>query len=127
MKPLDFPLLADENIQPAVVAALNDRGQDIRSVHGEGLTGHSDADLLRYAHAHGRVLLTHDRDFGRLAVLAGEPVVGIIYLRPGHISADFVLELIAALDASPYEVEPPFIVVAERKGDTVRVRVRGSP
>jgi predicted nuclease of predicted toxin-antitoxin system len=34
-------------------------------------------------------VLTRDGDFGTLAIHAGEPVTGIVYLRPGHISALF--------------------------------------
>jgi hypothetical protein len=35
------------------------------------------------------VLLTHDIDFGGVAILAVEPYIGIVYRRPGHISAEF--------------------------------------
>jgi hypothetical protein len=47
--------------------------------------------------------------------MAGASFVGIIYLRPGHISSAFVLGLIDALRASSVEVEPPFVAVAERQ------------
>ncbi|WP_437287100.1 hypothetical protein [Sorangium sp. So ce406] len=36
MKPLDYPLLADENIHRDVVRALLARGKDVRSVLDEG-------------------------------------------------------------------------------------------
>lgn len=124
MKPIDFPLLADENIHPDVVAGLLARGRDIVSVAQEGLTGGADATVLRHAHAAGRVVLTHDADFGTLALRDGEPVIGVIYLRPGHIRAEFVLETIAAVESLDVDVQPPFIIVAERKEDTVRVRLR---
>ena len=93
-------------------------------MHDEALTGSQDIDILRRAHELGCAVLTHDSDFGKLAVLSGESIVGIIYLRPGHISAAFVLETIAAIDSQDEDVEPPFIVVAERRGELVRVRVR---
>ena len=60
-------------------------------------------------------------------VRAGTPFVGIIYVRPGHISAGFVLAVIDALQTSSVEVEPPFVAVAERQESTVRVRVRTAP
>ena len=91
MKPLDFPLLADENIHPDVVRALAAQGKDIRSVVTEGLTGKPDADVLHHAHAQGRVVLTHDSDFGALVYRSRQPFTGIIYARPGHISSAFVL------------------------------------
>jgi hypothetical protein len=57
----------------------------------------------------------------------GTSFVGIIYLRPGHISAAFVLEIADALRASTVDVQPPFIAVAERQQTSVRVRVRTAP
>ena len=124
MKPLDFPLLADESIAPDVVAALTAGGKDIRSIHDEGLTGATDRDILRHANGAGRVVLTHDSDFGRLVFQSAEPFVGVIFLRPGHISASVVLETIAGVGRLDEDVEPPFVLVAERREDTVRIRVR---
>jgi len=37
MKPLDFPLLADENIHSGVVAFLHEQGCDVLSIAGQGL------------------------------------------------------------------------------------------
>ncbi len=124
MKPLDFPLLADESVASDVVATLVEGGRDVRSVHDEGLTGAADTDILRRGNEQGRVILTHDSDFGRLVFQSGEAFVGVIYLRPGHIAASFVLEMIAGIASRDEEVEPPFVLVAERRGDTIRIRVR---
>ena len=124
MRPLDFPLLADENIHPEVIRSLIQEGKDITSVIGEGLAGQTDADILRQAHAQHRAVLTHDGDFGTLVIGRRQPFTGIIYLRPGHISAAFVLETLRAIASTTTEVEPPFIVVAERKGEMVKVRIR---
>lgn len=126
MKPLDLPLLTDENIHPGVVDGLRSRGKDVRTVEDEQLRGSDDLTILRRAHSSGRVVVTHDSDFGRLAVQAGEPYTGIIFLRPGHISPDFVLGALAALEAASITVTTPFIAVVERKDDQVRVRVRSS-
>jgi predicted nuclease of predicted toxin-antitoxin system len=124
MKPLGFPLLADENIHRDVVEALRAQSKDVVSVHDEKLTGQPDVAILRRARELGRVVLTHDSDFGQLAAQMGEPIVGIIYLRPGHISPAFVLQTIAAVESRADDVEPPFILVAERREDIVRIRVR---
>jgi len=123
MKPLGWPLLADENIHPAVVRALTARGMNIRSILEDG-PGLSDHEVLRVAYREQRVVLTHDADFGRLIALEGEPFMGIVYLRPGHYSAEFVLTIIDALESADVEVEPPFLVVAERRGLNVRIRLR---
>jgi predicted nuclease of predicted toxin-antitoxin system len=123
MKPLDWPLLADENIHPDVIQGLLNRGKDVRGVR-ETTPGLDDRDVLRMAHHENRVVLTHDSDFGRLVVLDGEPFTGIVYLRPGHFSAAFVLGIIDALEASEIDVQAPFLLVAERHGDQVRLRLR---
>ena len=76
MKPLGFPLLADENIHPEVVAALAARSKDIRTVHDEALIGALDLEIIRRARELERVILTHDSDFGKIAVLTGEVAHG---------------------------------------------------
>jgi predicted nuclease of predicted toxin-antitoxin system len=125
--PLDFPLLTDENIAPDVVTGLRARGLDLRTAWDEQVIGRPDVEILERASAQGRVVVTHDLAFGRAAIRAGTSFVGIIYLRPGHISAEFVLEIVDALRASTVDVQPPFIAVAERQQTTVRVRVRTAP
>lgn len=127
MKPLDFPFLADENIAPDVVSGLHAPGCDVRTAEEELLIGRADRHVLDRATAQSRVVITHDLAFGRDAIRAGTPFVGIIYLRPGHISATFVLAVIDALRESTVDVQPPFVVVAERRGTTVRVRARTEP
>jgi hypothetical protein len=69
--------------------------------------------------------VTHDLAFGKAAIRGGARFVGIISIRPGHISAAFVLAAVDALRA--IDVQPPFIVVAERREKVVRVRVRLEP
>jgi predicted nuclease of predicted toxin-antitoxin system len=127
VKPLDFPLLSDENIAPDVVEGLRARGCDLRTAGEERLIGRPDVEVLERATSQGRVVVTHDLGFGRSAIIAGATFLGIVYLRPGHISAAFVLGVIDALRTSAVEVEPPFIVVAERQQSAVRVRARTAP
>ena len=124
MKPLEFPLLADENIHPQVVEHLRTAGRDVQTLYDAGLLGATDVVVLQHAHRHGRVVVTHDSDFGTLAVQAGEPYVGLVYLRPGHILPAFVIAMIDAIDRAAAHVETPFILVAERRADSVRVRLR---
>ena len=124
MRPLDYPLLADENVDPDVVAVLRAAGKDVQTVMEEGLGGASDQRVLQHAHEHGRVVLTHDADFGRLVVLAGEPFTGIVHVRLGHASATFVQGTLEALDNSGLSASPPFVLVAARRGDHVRLRLR---
>jgi predicted nuclease of predicted toxin-antitoxin system len=119
-----FKLLTDENVHPYVAQWLRDRGFDVLDAVAAGLFGTTDVQVLRRAFSENRVVVTHDRDFGTLAVLAGEPLLGIVYLRPGHIDPQFTIESVdAALREGP-EVSPPFILVVERRDDRVRMRIR---
>lgn len=124
MSPLEFPLLADENIDGEVVEGLRSRGLDVTSVLEEGLQGASDAQVLTHATAAGRVVVTHDRDCGTLAFRSGVPFVGVIYIRPGHISSAWVLRMLDAVAALETSAITPFVLVAERREEQVRIRLR---
>lgn len=123
MKALDFPLLADENVHPDVIVFLREAGLDVESVSEQGQFGLPDTQVLQQATEAGRAVLTHDSDFGGLALL-GTQFIGIIYIRPGHIHADFTIKTINAIRDNAPDVMPPFILVVERTGDTVKIRVR---
>lgn len=64
-----FALLADENINPDVVAGLIVLGCDIVTVGGLGLAGAPDSAILKRAADETRIVITHDPDFGRLCQL----------------------------------------------------------
>jgi predicted nuclease of predicted toxin-antitoxin system len=123
VKALDFPLLADENVHPDVIVFLREAGLDVESVSEQGQFGLPDTQVLQQATEAGRAVLTHDSDFGGLALMGAE-FIGIIYVRPGHIHADFTIKTINAIRENAPDVTPPFILVAERIGDTVKIRVR---
>jgi len=123
VRALDFPILADENVHPEVIEFLRKAGLDVDSIAVQGNFGLSDSEVLQQATEAGRIVLTHDSDFGGLALM-GAKFVGILYLRPGHIRADFTIKTLEAIRDNAPEVMPPFILVAERTGDTVKIRVR---
>lgn len=123
MKVFDFPLLADENVHPDVIVFLREAGLDVQSISEQGKLGLPDTQVLQQATETGRVVLTHDSDFGGLALM-GTQFIGIIYVRPGHIRANFTIKTLEAIRENAPDVQPPFILVAERTGDTVKIRVR---
>ena len=124
MKLTEFSVLADENIQPAVISFLREQELDVFSFPEEGQFGLSDADILRFAVETNRIVLTHDSDFGGLIILNEQSFVGIVYLRPGHIQAEFTIETLRTIFEQIKDVRTPFIVVAERSGENVRIRLR---
>jgi predicted nuclease of predicted toxin-antitoxin system len=123
VKVFDFPLLADENVHPDVIVFLREGGSDVQSIFEQGKFGLPDTKVLQQATETGRVVLTHDSDFGGLALM-GTQFIGIIYVRPGHIRANFTIKTLEAIRENAPDVQPPFILVAERTGDTVKIRVR---
>jgi predicted nuclease of predicted toxin-antitoxin system len=124
LKLRQFPILTDENVDPGVVGGLRRLGFDVLDVTESGRTGSSDVDLLRWAISQGRIILTHDADFGTLAIFQNEPLIGLVFLRPGHIDPKFTMETLEVLLKADPELTPPFILVARRSGDQVTIRVR---
>jgi len=75
----------DESVDPAVAAGLRGRGIDATTVREQGLLGASDQAQLDFAVASGRLLVTHDRDFLRMAA-ADTAHHGIAYSPPQALS-----------------------------------------
>ena len=68
----------DEQMAKAVAIGLRQRQVDVMTVAEASMRGASDVDQLAYAHANGRVMVTQDTDFLRLAA-EGAPHSGIVY------------------------------------------------
>jgi len=120
----DFPLLADQNIHVDVVGFLRSEGFDVVDVQQAGLVSADDSIILSWAVSHGRVIVSHDADFGVLAIQAGAPYVGIVHLRPGHISPLATIDSVRLLLTLDTDLIPPFIVTVKRTGQSVTVRIR---
>lgn len=105
------PLVADMDIAVPVVHFLRRQGVDIVSAREEGWGGLTDSQILARAHAMTRFVLTHDSDFGTLAVHRGEAITGIVYLRPGGRPPAAVLADVQALMATEIDWTPPVIAV----------------
>ncbi|TAE33135.1 MAG: hypothetical protein EAZ92_00895 [Candidatus Kapaibacterium sp.] len=127
MIPRGAKLLTDENIQGDVVAFLRSEGFDVVLAKEVLPEGTADEDILRFAFEQQRIILTHDRDFSTLAIAGHHTTFAILYVRPGHIHAAFTIQTLRSFfNQSPHQppLEPPYIIVAERNGDTLKVRVR---
>ena len=124
MKLPTFGLLTDQNIHPEVLVYLRGRGFNVRDVKEEGWADRPDSELLESAFVEDRIVVTHDSDFGTLAILAGQRAIGILYLRPGHVGPTITIDSLRGLLRADLELHPPFIVVARRSGGAVSIRVR---
>lgn len=87
----EYTFLTDENVHPAIVAALRTMGYDVLDVRESGWIGSDDVAILQRAHSLNRVVITHDRDFGAMSIARLEPLMGVVFLRPGHIDPQFTL------------------------------------
>jgi predicted nuclease of predicted toxin-antitoxin system len=72
--------LTDECCDQALVQALRADGHDVLSV-SEITPRAEDPHVIRLALRERRVLLTEDKDFGRLVYAHGEKTIGVIFLR----------------------------------------------
>ena len=72
--------LADESCDFAVVRALRAVGYDV-SAMVEITPGAEDEAVLAIARSQNRVLLTEDKDFGKLAYADGQNTAGVVLIR----------------------------------------------
>jgi predicted nuclease of predicted toxin-antitoxin system len=83
--------LGDMGISPQSVAFLRSLGHDAEHLHAQGLDRLEDSAILDKAREEGRVLLTHDLDFGELIAASGAKLPSIIVfrlrnMRPVHVN-----------------------------------------
>ena len=116
--------LADENIHQDITIHLRNQGLNIISIKEIGLIGSDDITILRKSYSENRIIITHDSDFGTLGILSGEPIVGIVYLRPGHIKPIFTINTFNALLEQKIDINAPFLLVAEILESSIKIRIR---
>ena len=113
--------LADMGISPATVGWLGSRGHDAVHLHERGWDRLPDSEILEKARDEGRVLLTHDLDFGQLLALSGATSPSVIVFRLADMRPDSVnrhLELV--LQHAADDLERGAIVSVRE--DQIRVR-----
>ena len=116
--------LANENIHPAVIEFLRSEGSNVLSVRECGLRGRDDESILAHAAfgyrngADTRWRLWKTGDRGK------KPFHGIVFLRPGHIRPEYTISSLQTLLRSDAWLSPPFLLVAVRKANQLRVRTR---
>jgi predicted nuclease of predicted toxin-antitoxin system len=68
----------DENGDPRIAAGLRLHGIDVTTTPEAGLLGKSDEEQLAFALAEGRVIITRDTDFLRIAA-SGTEHPGVVF------------------------------------------------
>lgn len=72
--------LTDQDVYQSTVSFLQGSGHDVVTAKELGLAQAADSELLQTAHAHSRIMVTRDRDYGNLVFAQGSGA-GVIYLR----------------------------------------------
>ena len=89
-------LKLDENLGLRWADQLRRAGHDAATVHGQGLSGASDPDVLAAASSEGRALVTLDLDFANPIRFVPADAAGIVVLRvrelPGASDLDAATE-----------------------------------
>jgi predicted nuclease of predicted toxin-antitoxin system len=72
--------LLDQDVYVATARFLSNLGHEVVLAAQLSLSQADDSDLLRIAHSQSRILVTRDRDFGRL-VFVNDLGAGVLYVR----------------------------------------------
>jgi len=109
--------LADENISPETADFLDSLGYPCLSLRRDGPRRLSDRAVIALAKQEGRIILTHDLDFGQIYYLAEKGRVGIIVLRLRHQTVEVVNEVLERFlksgAVSPEVLQRSLIIVTE--------------
>lgn len=109
-------VLADENVPRSTIQSLRDSGYDVLSVW-EVNPGMSDEQVVQFSIRDRRIIVTFDKDFGRIA-LTNPNIPGVMLMRIPPVNPEYITyRITSALEA----VENPIgkLIVVRRK--TVRV------
>jgi predicted nuclease of predicted toxin-antitoxin system len=123
LKLADLRFLVDQSVHRRVTPHLQALGISAEHVADLGLSRAPDDELLALAMAGSRAILTHDLDFGGLAI-AATGAAGVVILRPAHPDVSRTIEQPEWLIRQPAEVEFPFIATCQLARDGYLVRIR---
>lgn len=116
--------LADMGISPKAVAYLKDRGFDAVHLIEQDLHRLSDQDILAKARAEGRIVLTHDLDFGDLMASSGAQLPAVVIFRLSDMAA---VNVNRYLDIVVQEHQVPLQRGAILSVTDRRIRIRSLP
>jgi predicted nuclease of predicted toxin-antitoxin system len=111
--------LADECLHVAIVAALRRAGHEVAAIQASD-AGASDRVVLQRALEDRAVLLTTDKDFGRIVIARGAASAGVVLFRRSARHPDrAAARLLAAIDEHGERLHDLYVVMTPE-----RVRVR---
>jgi predicted nuclease of predicted toxin-antitoxin system len=114
-------LLVDENIPPAIVAFLRNKGFDVKEVHEFAASGASDASVMELARRQKRTLVTFDKHFANILLYPLKSHYGVIRIRiHPPLLADILRALDDLLERFDITTFVRTLIVLERDGFRVR-------
>ncbi len=114
-------LVVDMNLSPDWITVLRDCGHDAVHWSGVGAADAPDDDILRWARAQDRTVLTSDLDFGTLLATSGASKPSVVQLRTGTTLSARIGHLVArVLRETEADLSSGALVTVE--GDRVRLR-----
>jgi len=115
-------LVVDVNLSPAWVDALMDAGWDAVHWTTVGDPRAPDQEIMAWAREHGRIVFTHDLDFGTLLALTGASGPSVIQVRALDVLPDHLAPIVlAALRQHSVDLEAGALLVIDESKLRVRI------
>lgn len=116
--------LADMGISPKSVDFLEKQGHHAIHLQQEGLNRLKDPQILKKALEEGRILLTHDLDFGDILAASGSHLPSVVIFRLRNMRPEKVnLFLLMIITNHPSDLEEGSIITVTEG----RIRIRKLP
>ena len=109
-------IIADENIFRGLIAALRNEGYDVVSIF-ETYRGMLDIDIASFSLNPPRIIITEDKDFGKLIYEDNIKVIGIIFLRFLDTERNGIIEKVISLlqNENLETLSSKFITITSKK------------
>ena len=118
---MPLQILADMNISPLTVNALQQAGWDARRVSAPLSEDASDEAILAHAAKTDQAVCTQDLDFSALLAVSGRAQPSLITLRLSNPSPEIVTDrLLDVLPAVTKDVQQGAVVIIEDRATRVR-------
>jgi predicted nuclease of predicted toxin-antitoxin system len=115
-------LLAGESCDFNVVRTLRGSGHDVAAIV-ELIPGATDEEVIAFSVREGRMLITEDKDFGRLVYAAKKPSTGVILIRfPATARAALLKKILDTVTTHAEKLANSFTVIQPE-----RIRISRSP
>ena len=116
--------LLDMGIAHSTGQLLKSQGHDVVHLREQGLQRIPDDEIVAKAREEGRVIVTHDLDFGRIVALSGSSVPSIVTLRLSVMTPERVNAVLkAAVIEATESLERGALVTLTDRG----IRIRALP